>query len=56
MAGGVRVIQTVIPTHFVQALNAEKYCGYTDWRMPTLDEMQTIVVVGNGGGSGYHKS
>lgn len=37
-------------THsFVQALNAEKYCGYTDWRMPTRDEMQTIVVVGNGG-------
>lgn len=33
---------------FVQALNAVKYCGYSDWRLPTRDEVQTIVVVGNG--------
>jgi hypothetical protein len=27
----------------VDEVNAEALCGYTDWRMPTLDEMQALV-------------
>ena len=28
---------------FVAALNAEKLCGYADWRMPTTDEASSLV-------------
>jgi len=29
-------------TAFVQAVNASAYCGFTDWRMPTRDELGSI--------------
>ncbi len=28
---------------YALALNRNKYCGYADWRLPTLDEIVTIV-------------
>lgn len=28
---------------YIQKLNNERYCGYEDWRIPTLDELNTIV-------------
>jgi hypothetical protein len=28
---------------YVKAVNAEALCGYTDWRLPTADELQSIV-------------
>lgn len=28
---------------YIQKLNNEQYCGYGDWRIPTLDELNTIV-------------
>lgn len=28
---------------FVAAVNAEALCGYTDWRLPSIDELYTIV-------------
>lgn len=28
---------------YVQKLNNEQYCGYDDWRIPTLDELETLV-------------
>lgn len=28
---------------YVAAVNATKLCGYTDWRLPTADELQSIV-------------
>lgn len=28
---------------YIQKLNNEQYCGYEDWRIPTLDELNTIV-------------
>jgi hypothetical protein len=28
---------------YVAAVNAMALCGYTDWRLPTVDELQTIV-------------
>ncbi len=28
---------------FVAAVNAENYLGYSDWRMPTLEELKSIV-------------
>lgn len=31
---------------FVAAVNATKLCGYNDWRMPTADELQSIVDYG----------
>lgn len=34
---------------FVQAINAERLCGYTDWRLPTREEMMTLVVMGTEG-------
>jgi hypothetical protein len=31
---------------FVNAVNAAGWCGYTDWRMPTVDELISIVKYG----------
>jgi hypothetical protein len=28
--------------HYVQAVNAQGYCGHNDWRMPNKDEMYSI--------------
>ena len=28
---------------YVAAVNAANYCGYSDWRLPTLDELYSIV-------------
>ena len=28
---------------YIQKLNNEQYCGYEDWRIPTLDELYTLV-------------
>ncbi len=28
--------------HYVQAVNAAEYCGYSDWRMPSKDELFSI--------------
>ena len=28
---------------YVNAVNASALCGYTDWRLPTVDELQSIV-------------
>ena len=36
---------------YVQALNRENYCGLSDWRLPTLEEMMTVVKI-NGSVSG----
>ena len=30
----------------VDASNKEKLCGFTDWRVPTIDELKTLVVAG----------
>ena len=32
---------------FVAAVNAEQLCGYTNWRMPSLSELQGLVVTGS---------
>ncbi|WP_230659792.1 Lcl C-terminal domain-containing protein [Psychrobacter sp. I-STPA10] len=31
---------------YIQALNNANYCGYNDWRMPTLEELQSIIDYG----------
>ena len=31
---------------YIQALNQASYCGYSDWRMPTRSELQSIVDYG----------
>ena len=36
---------------FVAAVNAEALCGYTDWRLPTIEELYTILNLG----SFYHE-
>ena len=28
---------------YIRALNAQKLCGYTDWRLPTREELETLV-------------
>jgi hypothetical protein len=28
---------------YVRAMNAQKLCGYSDWRLPTKEEMETLV-------------
>ena len=28
---------------YVRAMNAQKLCGYSDWRLPTREEMETLV-------------
>lgn len=30
-------------TGFVNAVNTEKWCGFADWRMPTKDELKSLV-------------
>ncbi|WP_460509965.1 Lcl C-terminal domain-containing protein [Hydrogenophaga soli] len=32
---------------FVATVNAEQLCGYTNWRVPTLSELQGLVVTGS---------
>lgn len=34
--------------HYVEAVNATGYCGHTDWRMPTRDELMSISLTGAG--------
>ncbi len=29
---------------FINALNSRQYAGYSDWRMPTIDELKTLVI------------
>jgi hypothetical protein len=33
-------------SEYIKALNSTAACGYTDWRMPTLDELRTLVNTG----------
>ena len=36
-------------THaYVRVMNEKKYCGYSDWRLPTKEQMQTLVYLDNG--------
>lgn len=36
-------------THaYVRVMNEKKYCGYNDWRLPTREEMQTLVSLEDG--------
>ena len=30
----------------LDATNSEKLCGFNDWRVPTIDELKTLVVAG----------
>ena len=32
---------------YVQAMNAQNYCGHNDWHLPTREEMQTLVELKN---------
>jgi cytoskeletal protein RodZ len=35
-------------THaYVEAMNKIKYCGHDDWQLPTREQMQTLVELGN---------
>mgnify|MGYP001828730187 FL=1 len=29
--------------NYVRAMNEQKLCGYSDWRLPTVEEMETLV-------------
>ena len=33
---------------YVRVMNEKKYCGYSDWRLPTKEQMQTLVYLDNG--------
>lgn len=39
---------------YVHAINAQKLCGYSDWRLPTREEFMTLISVNGGGGSVNH--
>ncbi len=28
---------------FIEQLNGQKYAGYSDWRLPTKEELETLV-------------
>lgn len=32
-------------SNYVQAVNAENFCGYNDWRMPTVNELMSITAL-----------
>lgn len=32
---------------YINYLNAENYCGYSNWRLPTVNELMTLVVTEN---------
>ena len=31
---------------YIDALNAQNYCGYSDWRMPNVEELSSIIDYG----------
>lgn len=33
---------------YVRVMNEKKYCGYSDWRLPTREQMETLVHLDNG--------
>jgi len=47
--GGVCPVGPCDTHHFVQAVNAQGLCGATDWRLPTLGELHSIVHHGRSG-------
>lgn len=47
LSGSTAPIGTVFST-LLQALNASRFGGYNDWRLPTLEELQTLVSRGAG--------
>lgn len=47
-ANGVCTGSACDTEHFVAAVNAEAWCGFTDWRLPSADELSGIVDAGAG--------
>jgi hypothetical protein len=35
--------------NLLNATNKEKLCGFSDWRVPTIDELKTLVITNNQG-------
>ncbi|MCU7837644.1 MAG: DUF1566 domain-containing protein [gamma proteobacterium symbiont of Taylorina sp.] len=33
--------------HYIEAVNKQGLCGYHDWRMPEIKELESLVVLGS---------